>query len=172
MYLENNRTSHSPIRPAIAWIIVFLWMLIIFLLSAQDGTASGQLSNGIAGWIYRLFTGQTDPGGITALEEVLRQVAHGSVYFILAVFVSLAFNRSGISDIRHIILTLVVCALYAASDEWHQSFVPGRAAQFADFAVDMAGAVLGLLLYQAASAVGYLRQQRSNREEGEDYECE
>lgn len=165
MYLENNRSNHQPIRPAFAWILVALWMLIIFLLSAQDGTESGQLSNNLAGWLYGLFTGQSDPEGISAFEGVLRQIAHGGAYFVLAILVSLAFSRSGISDIRHIILTLAVCALYAGSDEWHQSFVPGRAAEFKDYAVDLAGAVLGILLYQGASAIGFLRQQRSNREE-------
>ncbi|HAL73636.1 MAG TPA: VanZ family protein [Clostridiales bacterium] len=165
MYLENNRSDRQPIRPAFAWILVLLWMLIIFLLSAQDGSASGQLSNNIAGWLYNLFTGQSDPEGITAFEGVLRQIAHGGAYFVLAILVSLALSRSGISDIRHIILTLVICALYAGSDEWHQSFVPGRAAELKDYAVDLAGAVLGVLLYQGASAIGFLRQQRFNREE-------
>ena len=167
MYLENNKTSHQPINPAIAWFLVLLWMLIIFLLSAQDGTASGQLSNGIAGTLYRVFTGQSDPAGITAFEGVLRQIAHGGAYFVLAILVSLAVSRSGIQDIRNTILTLFICALYAGSDEWHQSVVPGRAAELAGWAIDMAGAVLGIILYQAASSVGYLRQQRSNREEGE-----
>lgn len=164
MYLENNRSNHQPIRPMFAWILVVLWMLIIFLLSAQDGTESGQLSNNLAAWLYKFFTGQTDPAGITAFEAILRQIAHGSVYFILAILVSLALSRSGISDVRHVVLAMIICVLYAGSDEWHQSFVPGRAAELKDFAVDLAGVVLGVLLYQGASAVGFLRQQRSNRE--------
>ena len=36
--------------------------------------------------------------------------------------------------------------LYAASDEWHQSFVPSRGSSFHDVLIDATGAALGLLL--------------------------
>lgn len=42
-------------------------------------------------------------------------------------------------------LTLLGTAGYAALDEWHQSFVPGRRASFADFSLDLAG-IGGMLL--------------------------
>jgi VanZ family protein len=35
--------------------------------------------------------------------------------------------------------------LYAASDEFHQSFVPGRSARILDIGIDGLGALLGLL---------------------------
>jgi hypothetical protein len=40
----------------------------------------------------------------------------------------------------------VVAAAYAALDEWHQSFVPGRDASSGDFFLDLAGIGLMLLL--------------------------
>lgn len=166
MYLENNQSARHPIRPFFAWVFVALWMLIIFLLSAQDGTASGQLSNGLAAWLYRLLTGQTDPGATTAFEAVLRSFAHGGAYFILALFLEFAFERSGIQDIRNALLTLLICALYAGSDEWHQAFVPGRACEFIDFAIDMAGSILGIALYQGISAISFMRRQKCSRDEG------
>jgi VanZ family protein len=38
------------------------------------------------------------------------------------------------------------CVLYAATDEFHQSFVPGRSAQVKDVGIDALGALVGLLL--------------------------
>ena len=42
--------------------------------------------------------------------------------------------------------SLIFCFLYACSDEYHQTFVPGRAGTMIDVAVDMAGVAFGLVL--------------------------
>lgn len=42
-------------------------------------------------------------------------------------------------------LALLGCGLYAAVDEWHQSFVPGRHSSVGDFLLDLAG-IGGMLL--------------------------
>ncbi|MCY4567662.1 MAG: VanZ family protein [Candidatus Poribacteria bacterium] len=39
----------------------------------------------------------------------------------------------------------VFSILYGASDEWHQTFVPGRFATFADWVADVLGAIAGVL---------------------------
>jgi len=41
----------------------------------------------------------------------------------------------------------VIAGGYAASDEWHQSFVPGRSASVGDFLLDCAGIVLVLVVH-------------------------
>ena len=46
---------------------------------------------------------------------------------------------------------MLLCALYAASDELHQAFIPGRSPQLADVLIDCGGALAGILL--AALAV-------------------
>jgi len=38
----------------------------------------------------------------------------------------------------------IICAVYGASDEFHQSFVPGRAVEFRDWRNDVTGAALAL----------------------------
>jgi VanZ family protein len=42
-------------------------------------------------------------------------------------------------------LVFLVTAVYAALDEWHQSFVPGRFASVGDFLLDVTGIVLVIL---------------------------
>jgi VanZ family protein len=49
--------------------------------------------------------------------------------------------------IKDLFLAWALTALYAASDEFHQSFVPGRMASPLDVLIDAIGAFLGLSLY-------------------------
>ena len=42
---------------------------------------------------------------------------------------------------------LVAVSAYGASDEWHQSFVPGRQSELQDWIADTAGAALAIGLY-------------------------
>lgn len=45
-----------------------------------------------------------------------------------------------------LLAALIFSSAYGASDEWHQSFVPGRLADAADWLADTLGAMLALLL--------------------------
>jgi len=47
---------------------------------------------------------------------------------------------------RRLWLTGVLCVLFAATDEWHQKFVPGRIPALDDFAIDVLGIALGLAI--------------------------
>lgn len=160
MYLENNRRRRPAFGPIISWILVILWMAVIFFLSAQDGTQSGSLSGSIAAVLYPLLFGRQDPEGQLAFEGVLRTLAHGGIYFILALLVCLALVKSRVRDICSMIVTFLICAVYAASDEIHQAYVPGRAGDWVDFLVDIAGAIIGIVLFHAVSALRYLNRQR------------
>ncbi len=44
-------------------------------------------------------------------------------------------------------LAVGAVSLFGITDEWHQSFTPGRAVEFADWVADTAGAVLAVVLY-------------------------
>ncbi len=54
------------------------------------------------------------------------------------------------------LLALAAAVLYAASDEFHQAFVPGRVADVLDFLADASGAALG-------AGIGYLWMGRAAR---------
>ena len=57
-------------------------------------------------------------------------------------------------------LSWAFCILYAASDEFHQLFVPGRAGLITDVCIDSAGALLGILLFLTAL---HLTSRRAKR---------
>ncbi|MBM3842162.1 MAG: VanZ family protein [Verrucomicrobia bacterium] len=44
-------------------------------------------------------------------------------------------------------VAVLVTSAFGASDEWHQSFVPGRTAELADWVADSAGAACAAVLY-------------------------
>ncbi len=70
------------------------------------------------------------------------KIAHFSVYGLLATLLV----RLGRGP-RAVWLALLATSLYGVSDEWHQSFVPGRSCEVADWMADTLGAVLALTLY-------------------------
>jgi VanZ family protein len=70
------------------------------------------------------------------------KIAHFSVYGLLATLLV----RLGHGP-RAIALALLFTSLYGASDEWHQSYVPGRSTELADWCADTLGAALAIALY-------------------------
>lgn len=87
------------------------------------------------------------------LDKLVRKSAHMIIFGMLAVFVYLLCKSFGMSDADAIVMTLVVCAVYSVTDEWHQKFVDGRTSQFADVCVDEMGAVISLVLIRIINKI-------------------
>jgi VanZ family protein len=108
------------LRAIIRWTPALALMTVIFLLSA---TPSDELVN------FGVF------------DLLVKKGAHMVGYGLLA----LAFLRAiGYQRKNYILLVLLLVFLYAASDELHQSFVPGRNASLVDVGIDLVGAVIAL----------------------------
>jgi VanZ family protein len=78
----------------------------------------------------------------------VKKLGHMTEYAILTLLLEEALPS------RSIGLAWVFAVLYAATDEWHQTFVPGRNGWFGDVVIDAAGA------YAAMLAVRTLRRSR------------
>ena len=75
------------------------------------------------------------------------KLAHAAWFFLLGLLVYRAGrDAQGWSRRRAVAFVLLGAALWGASDEGHQSFVPGRAVEAADLAADVAGAGFAVLL--------------------------
>lgn len=70
------------------------------------------------------------------------KVVHFAVYGLLATLVC-RLGRGRPAAVGAFIAT----AAFGAADEWHQSFVPGRSAELADWFADALGAAVGVTLY-------------------------
>ena len=125
-------------------------MVVIFYMSAKDGTESG----GMSAWLMNTAFGQllirllpqlTDLGA----EHALRKYAHMTEFALLAIPSALFFRELLLRKqaLPAACCSLVFCFLYACSDEFHQTFVPGRVGAFSDVLVDMTGVVFGLAVF-------------------------
>ena len=125
-------------------------MGMIFFMSAKDANESGSMSKWLVNtsfgrMLIRLLPRLTDRGD----EIDLRKYAHMAEFALLAVPSVLFFRELLLEKrvpIRASFCSLLFCFLYACSDEYHQTFVPGRAGAMIDVAVDMAGVLFGLAL--------------------------
>lgn len=78
------------------------------------------------------------------LNYPVRKLAHFSIYFLLGVFVYGIFSCTKVK--YKLILSMIICVIYASLDETHQLFVYGRTAQALDILIDSVGSLISLLL--------------------------
>lgn len=72
-------------------------------------------------------------------DFILRKLAHVGEYAILAFLLVRALHLHGLSPKRVILIAACVSVLYAISDEFHQTFVPGRNGVWSDVIIDSIG---------------------------------
>ncbi len=108
------------------WGPVILWAGVIFFISAlpDQRTVGSELP-----------------------ELMIRKFAHLFEYGLLAYLLARALAGTGWPVQRVLWVGLLLCVLYAASDEWHQTFVPGRYGKVRDVALDSLGAALVLSVF-------------------------
>ncbi len=117
-------------------LILAAVLATIFLLSSQTSSESSKTSGYLISLLINIF-------GKEFSQNLIRTCAHLIEFGALggAVFNCIyAFREE-----KKIFLSVLLSWCYAWTDEIHQLFVPGRAFQFIDLAVDLAGIVLGVL---------------------------
>jgi len=127
-----------------AWAPVVAMCAVIFAFS-QDGN-SGRHSDELLGWLLSLF-GANTPHLRHLFNPYFRKLAHVTVYFFLAALSYRGFGmgRSGF-QFNAAARSLLFTVAYAATDEYHQSFVATRGPSVRDVGIDTCGALLALLL--------------------------
>lgn len=132
-------------------------MVLIFNFSAEDGIASTGTSTGVTKAASQILFSdfeQMQPEQqnfiVDGLQHFVRKLAHFSIYMLLGVFSYAAVLLSAEKLKRKCPLAVIICISYAAVDEIHQLFVPGRTAKVTDVLIDGAGSIIGMLLLRAA----------------------
>lgn len=158
-----GKLSSKKFVIGLSWVAVVLWMGVIFFMSAQVRDDSAQLSRGLTKTLLAIIQGifprmEID---VQTFHFVVRKTAHFGSYFILAVLGLNALRRSGLQGAKSLVFALVICVVYAAADEFHQTFVPGRVGDVVDVLIDSSGAVTGLVFYEIVGKL-FFRRNRSD----------
>ncbi len=75
-------------------------------------------------------------------------IIHFLEYSVFGYFLALAIMQSPSKiNWKNFLAVFIIGSLYAASDEYHQSFVEGRFSEVSDFLADSAGIILGLIVF-------------------------
>lgn len=80
------------------------------------------------------------------LDLVLRKSAHLAVFGVLAALLLKLLRDWRVEPLRAAAGAVTLATAYAAVDEWHQTWVPGRVGDPADVLIDAAGALAAVLL--------------------------
>lgn len=109
------------------WLPVVFWALIIFSFSAQTTPSISEVH-----W----------------QDFIFKKTIHMIEYGIFATLWFRAFKGSGIEKIRALYYSFFLASFYGASDEFHQSFTPGREPRLRDTMIDAFGAFIFLLFIE------------------------
>lgn len=147
------------VKKIILWMITIFWAIMIFMFSSEPADMSNKTSIGFTETVIT-FLVKADIVDVPVssfgaedfihniaekINHYIRKLAHFTAYLILGVLV---YNLllCYFTNKKSLILSLIICLLYAISDEIHQMFVPGRAGQIRDVLIDFSGTTLGVIL--------------------------
>ena len=137
--------------------VTILIMAFIFIQSALPGDLSGAESNVLVELITRIFNIDSE-----TLSFIVRKIAHFTEYLILGVFLALdardlagrgrdpayglGQESAASATVSLWLIAYLIGTFYAVTDEFHQSFVPGRSCELRDMMIDSAGVAAGALI--------------------------
>jgi VanZ family protein len=127
------------------WIPVILWGALIFTLSTSAFSAANTAK--IIDPIFRFLIPGISTPSVEVGHTLVRKLAHFTEYGILFWLLI----RGPMAERPY--LALMLCIVYALTDEGHQVFVPGRTASLYDVALDSTGALFTHFLTTAIAEI-------------------
>jgi VanZ family protein len=137
---------------------VLAWMLLIFL-GSSDAFSAEHTSRFLVPFL-RWLDPQISFAHIAAIHVTLRKLGHFTEYAILAALLwrALRGTWASLGAAFLAIATFLGAAVFAASDEFHQTFVPTRTSSSYDIMIDCLGALTAVLLCEL-----FWRSRRKSR---------
>lgn len=159
-----------------SFLPALILMYMIYSFSAQDAQTSTEASLSVSRLVIRVVNRvgnqNWDPWTMEEnaqkIQVPVRKAAHMAEYFLLAVAVAFPLYVYGVRGFLLMLLATVICVCYACGDEYHQSFVSGRAPSMRDVGIDSIGVILGVILtrifgWTARKAIAEPAEQRAMR---------
>lgn len=139
------------LRKTISIILLLLWMTVIFMFSSSGSVKSNDTSGKVISSAIsvkdKVTNNETKPETkkkiVRKLNYSVRKSAHVFEYFVLGVLALNVFDAFNVK--RKVLFAIILCILYASSDEFHQLFT-GRTASVTDVLLDSAASIVGIYL--------------------------
>ena len=152
--MTENRMKRKK-TGIIGLIFTIIWMSVIFSFSAKKAVESEGMSHSVGKEIGRLIVPQFTSWSEERQEQFakmidfpVRKCAHATEYAVLGVLMlGTAYSFAEDQGKKNRLLCWCAGTAYAATDEFHQLFVPGRSCQFRDVCIDSAGILTGIVLF-------------------------
>ncbi len=158
----------KKIRTYVLFILTIMWMILIFSMSAKPADESTDISIAFGRIYCELFypgySEMTEEEQFFTAEDIdhpLRKAAHVTEFAVLGVLVSLSAGELLSDRKKQFSTALVISVLYAATDELHQLFVPGRSAEVRDVLIDGGGVLAGVVITAIAVFLMDKKQKKS-----------
>ncbi|MCY6957018.1 VanZ family protein [Clostridium brassicae] len=129
----------------IKWLLAIAWMVVIFKFSNDPATVSDAKSGTVITMFDSIGLNLNSLLG-TLANFIVRKVAHFTEFLILYVFLYNALSES-YTNKKALVIAIVFTFLYACSDEFHQTFIPGREGRFRDVLIDTSGGIAAFMYF-------------------------
>jgi VanZ family protein len=130
------------------YLPLIIWLGFIFFASTDEFSANNtsRIIEPLVLWFFPEASAET----LALVHFFTRKAAHFTEYFILGLFAARAFYQSSNQFLsrRWLMVSLLLVALYALGDEYHQSFVPSRTSSIFDSMIDIFGGLTALLVFR------------------------
>lgn len=139
------------LRKTTSIILLLLWMTVIFMFSSSGSVKSNDTSGKVISSAIsvkdKVTSKETKPETkkkiVKKLNYSVRKSAHVFEYFVLGVLALNVFDAFNVK--RKVLFAIILCILYASSDEFHQLFT-GRTASVTDILLDSVASIVGIYL--------------------------
>lgn len=148
-----NYFKHKTVWLSLLAVIAV--MAAIFLFSAQTEDESSDTSGVLVKLYIELFVPDFDEmdaaeqaASLHRITHMIRKLAHFTEYAVLGFFLTLHIGQlqQKLDCRAGIWWSLIIGVVYAASDEFHQYFVPGRSPGIKDICIDSLGVLTGFVI--------------------------
>lgn len=142
------------------WMPAIIWMALIFI-GSTDVLSAEHTSRFLVPFL-RWLDPHISWAALNEIQTAIRKLGHLMEYAILAALLWRGL-RNGMQRPMSILfaIALVACGIFAASDEFHQSFVASRTSSVHDVMIDICGALIGLTICVAVAPRKVVKQERA-----------
>lgn len=144
--------TKEKLKKIVYLALIIIWMVTIFRFSNENGEDSQETSRAVTEKIVQILTFNqniTEEQELTLIENIdyiVRKLAHFSIYALGGILIYNYIDTFNLKNNKKIIISIVIGALYAVFDEFHQYFVADRSAQIIDMCIDSLGVITGVIL--------------------------